>query len=271
MPPKKEGPKEKALNKQQQLELEREQRSALEKEKQEAASWEVGAKSNAKSKLEEEKDAEKRRKEAEKAALIAADDAELSTVTRVVKTKKKGKDDFDFLDQALKNQPKSKADKDKELKKKADEERRKKEEEARLLKDQKKKEEEEYIRKNALKGIILNHTDDLFIPINNRPLVDDDEDEQGGAAAYKGGKNLASIDVSGLDAANSVLSETVFGKLSVDDHPEKRRKALYNSYYERQLPILKEELPGLKLSQYKERIFEAWKRSPENPDNSSYA
>lgn len=139
MPPKKEGPKEKALNKQQQLELEREQKSALEKEKQEAASWEVGAKSNAKSKLEEEKDAEKRRKEAEKAALIAADDAELSTVTRVVKTKKKGKDDFDFLDQALKNQPKSKADKDKELKKKADEERRKKEEEARLLKDQKKK------------------------------------------------------------------------------------------------------------------------------------
>ena len=39
----------------------------------------------------------------------------------MVKTKKKGKDDFDFLDQALKNQPKSKADKDKELKKKADE------------------------------------------------------------------------------------------------------------------------------------------------------
>lgn len=91
-------------------------------------------------------------------------------------------------------------------------------------------EEEEYIRKNALKGIILNHTDDLFIPINNRPLVDDDEDEQGGAAAYKGGKNLASIDVSGLDAANSVLSETVFGKLSVDDHPEKRRKVGYRWY-----------------------------------------
>jgi hypothetical protein len=30
---------------------------------------------------------------------------------------------------------------------------------------------------------------------------------------------------------------------------------------------MKEELPGLKLSQYKERIFEQWKRSPENPDN----
>jgi len=53
--------------------------------------------------------------------------------------------------------------------------------------------------------------------------VDDDEDEVGGTA-YKGSKSLATIDVSGLDAANSVLSETVFGKLSVDDHPEKRRK-----------------------------------------------
>lgn len=85
-------------------------------------------------------------------------------------------------------------------------------------------EEEEYIRKNALKGIILNHTDSLFVPINNRPIVDDDDDEDDGPA-YKGGKgSIATIDASGLDAANSVLSETVFGKLSVEDHPEKRRK-----------------------------------------------
>jgi len=33
------------------------------------------------------------------------------------------------------------------------------------------------------------------------------------------------------------------------------------------LPILKEELPGLKLSQYKERIFDLWKTAPENPRN----
>jgi hypothetical protein len=46
-------------------------------------------------------------------------------------------------------------------------------------------------------------------------------------------------------------------------------QALYNAFYEAQLPILKEELPGLKLSQYKDRIFDLWKRSPENPDNQS--
>ena len=37
----------------------------------------------------------------------------------------------------------------------------------------------------------------------------------------------------------------------------KKQKALYNSYYASQLPILKSEKPGLKLSQYKNIIFEA--------------
>jgi len=44
-------------------------------------------------------------------------------------------------------------------------------------------------------------------------------------------------------------------------------QALYNAYYEAQLAILKEDLPGLKLSQYKDRIFEMWKKAPENPKN----
>ncbi|RYH22721.1 DUF1014 domain-containing protein [archaeon] len=33
------------------------------------------------------------------------------------------------------------------------------------------------------------------------------------------------------------------------------------------MPILKEEMPGLKLSQYRERIWEMWKTAPENPRN----
>ncbi len=46
-------------------------------------------------------------------------------------------------------------------------------------------------------------------------------------------------------------------------------QALYNAYYERELVTMKEDLPGLKLSQYKDRIFENWKKSPENPANQS--
>ena len=33
------------------------------------------------------------------------------------------------------------------------------------------------------------------------------------------------------------------------------------------MPQVKEDYPGLKLSQYKEKIFQLWKKSPENPAN----
>ena len=52
-----------------------------------------------------------------------------------------------------------------------------------------------------------------------------------------------------------------------DRHPERRAKAAWESYYERELPLLKEDKPGLKMMQYKNLIFEKWQRSPENPRN----
>lgn len=128
--------KQKALLKQADQEAARKQREEEEKEKREAAAWKVGAKDDARSRAEEEKEAEKRRKAAEKAALQAAEEAELSGVARTGKPKKKGKDDFDMLKAALAQQPKTKAQKAAEEKKKQDEERRKKEEEARLKKEQ---------------------------------------------------------------------------------------------------------------------------------------
>jgi hypothetical protein len=36
---------------------------------------------------------------------------------------------------------------------------------------------------------------------------------------------------------------------------------------EREIPRMREENPGLKLSQIKERIFNEWQKSPENPVN----
>lgn len=38
----------------------------------------------------------------------------------------------------------------------------------------------------------------------------------------------------------------------------RRAKAAFASYFERELPIMKEKKPGLKLQQYKSRIFEQW-------------
>lgn len=80
----------------------------------------------------EEKDAEKRKKLAEKAALLAAEEESLSQVKvkKIVK-KKDPKDDFALLNAALSSQPKTKAQKEAEAKKKAEEERLKKEAEAR--------------------------------------------------------------------------------------------------------------------------------------------
>lgn len=44
-------------------------------------------------------------------------------------------------------------------------------------------------------------------------------------------------------------------------------KALYAAFEERELARLKVDQPGLKLSQYKERVFAAWQKSPDNPNN----
>ena len=53
-----------------------------------------------------------------------------------------------------------------------------------------------------------------------------------------------------------------------DRHPEKRMKAAYLAYEAVQLPLLKQENPGLKLSQLRELLWKQWLKSPENPLNS---
>lgn len=59
------------------------------------------------------------------------------------------------------------------------------------------------------------------------------------------------------------------GAASEDRHPEKRAKAAWNSYYEAQLPLVREEKPGLKLQQYKDMIWKSWQKAPENPLNQA--
>ncbi|CAI6010253.1 unnamed protein product [Closterium sp. NIES-65] len=57
------------------------------------------------------------------------------------------------------------------------------------------------------------------------------------------------------------------GSSSVDKHPEKRMKAAFKAFEEAELPRMKQERPGLTLTQYKEQIWKAWKKSPQNPMN----
>lgn len=52
---------------------------------------------------------------------------------------------------------------------------------------------------------------------------------------------------------------------AADKHPEKRARAAYKLFEEKQLPLLRMEKPNLKQSQYKDLLWKAWLKSPENP------
>ena len=67
-----------------------------------------------------------------------------------------------------------------------------------------------------------------------------------------------------MDEAIGVLTEA---KPPVDMHPEKRMKAAYAAFEERELPRLKAENPNLRLSQLKQMLRKDWMKSPENPMN----
>ncbi|CAJ1374233.1 unnamed protein product [Effrenium voratum] len=65
------------------------------------------------------------------------------------------------------------------------------------------------------------------------------------------------VDASGIDAALSAL----------DVGGEKKSKTTYAEFEARELEGIRQENPGLKMSQAKERCFKMWERSPENPKN----
>ncbi len=75
--------KGKALEKKSALEADRERQRELQEEQRIAKEWAVGAKDSAKLKAVEDKDMEKQRKAAEKAALLAAEEAETSGIKKV--------------------------------------------------------------------------------------------------------------------------------------------------------------------------------------------
>eukprot|EP01111_Echinosteliopsis_oligospora_P018484 TRINITY_DN850_c0_g2_i1.p1 TRINITY_DN850_c0_g2~~TRINITY_DN850_c0_g2_i1.p1 ORF type:complete len:200 (+),score=101.04 TRINITY_DN850_c0_g2_i1:1229-1828(+) len=59
------------------------------------------------------------------------------------------------------------------------------------------------------------------------------------------------------------------GSQEAEKHPEKRLKAAFAAYEDVNLPILRKENPGLKLSQVKELLWKQWQKSPENPLNQT--
>lgn len=59
----------------------------------------------------------------------------------------------------------------------------------------------------------------------------------------------------GLDSALAAVELTASGQDKVDEHPERRMKARFKDFEARNLPTLKDDYPGLKLSQLKDKLW----------------
>lgn len=92
------------------------------------------------------------------------------------------------------------------------------------------------------------------------PLMANTEEMIGGEAGRSFNVAMKDEAATGLDAALDTLNVS-------SGSESKSQKALYKEYEERTMPSVKEDYPGLRLAQYKEKIWAMWKKSPENPMN----
>jgi hypothetical protein len=189
---------------------------------------------------------EQARKRAEKAALLLAEEAEGGGVSAAKarkagagSKKKKSKGGLSLLEETLVGDAEKKA---KEAKKTA---RLKKERQERLRIERETKLAEENISLDPLMA-------------NTNAMI--------GNALTDNGTLNASLEKGEISATGieSALSAT---NIADDIHPEKRKKALHKAFEERMMPEVKQDYPGLKKSQYQDKIFGMWQKSAENPMN----
>jgi len=222
-----------------------------EREEAEAAEWKKGSniRGATRSEAAANRADEAARKRQEKAALQALEEEDNGPGGKgkakiVSKKKKKSKNDFSLLEEALVG------DAEKNLKAVKKAERVKKEREERLRLERQKQKDVESRSRNPL----LKNTDDMLAN-----AIGDDEGV--GHLNAPPGEAQGST---GIDAALSALS---VGEGKSEKHPEKRMKALHMAFIQRMMPEMKNDYPGLKMSQYKEKIYQLWKKNPENPMN----
>jgi len=74
-----------------------------------------------------------------------------------------------------------------------------------------------------------------------------------------------------LDIVTAKMDKASVGQQAagIERHPERRFKAAFEAYQERELPVIRQEHPGLRLQQYKDLLFKQFQKSPENPYNQT--
>ncbi|KAJ4475612.1 hypothetical protein J3R30DRAFT_3501162 [Lentinula aciculospora] len=102
--------------------------------------------------------------------------------------------------------------------------------------------------------------------------------EESGKGHGEEPKEIESFSATGIDNALDLL-EVVTAKMDkasvgsqaagIERHPERRFKAAFEAYQERELPNIRKEHPGLRLQQYKDLLYKQFQKSPENPFNQT--
>jgi len=233
MPNRKELEKAKKKEQQYQEEIEK-------KAKEEYWSQGVNKREQKKTMENREKQEEKMRLQKEKYDQIQEEESYSNCQRRPKSRHGRNKDPLYFLNESLANAPKTKMQQEREKKQKMKEvnlfTQLKREE---TMKERKQKEE----RENYLllkKGIVKQNEYDLTdskIRSTNRELFEEQ-----------------SINATCINDALDILDK-------------KARPISYNEYFEKTICVLKREMPGLRLSQYEDKVRKMWKNSFENPVN----
>lgn len=216
------------------------------REAAEAASWNKGANTRKADRDEAAalKADEAARRRREKADLLAAEEEALGkggTAKKApggAKKKNKKKNDLELLEDALQSAA------DKKVRKRRED----------LVK---KKEQETKKKVDDTEGPPLD------------PLLANTEQMLGDTDVTGRQANVARMQegaTSGIDAALGSLNVSSPGG---PQSMPKSSKALYNEFVARMLPAVKDDYPGLRLTQYKEKVWQLWKKSPDNPANQA--
>ena len=170
-------------------------------------------------------------------------------------------------------------------KKRKQQEKEAKQREKQKLKEDLKKEEEETLKKNKKANLqtsaptrkqIQQYEEERIAELlkqkqeeedlkDHNPTDDIDTEkefvnENYGKLNKKTDKGVDIIEASGVDSALQEMSLDEF-----DRHPEKRMRQAWQEFYEKKLPIYKENYPNLKRQQYINMIQKEFKTSPDNP------
>lgn len=213
---------------------------AAQVEAQESREWQLGSNQRkaARDEAANAKADEAARKKREKAELLEAEERALSGGGTKPKTggaaakKKNPKNDLALLENALVS-----AAEKKEKQKRAD--------------LRAKEEREKQDQDKEISAVPQTETDKLLAATES--ILEGDVGRQ------------ANLERAALEASSGI--DDALSSLGINADAPKSAKALYSEFEARMLPIVKEEFPGLRLSQYKEKIWQMWKKSPENPAN----